>query len=1077
MRSRRAAAQLLSSVSSVDSLAPIAAALGCRGSPLPLGRGTADALGIGEWAAEARIAAGPGALRALLCECIHPRGLREGVSAIAARLSTRAPHLLWALLAVAREHDGLVLASWSADRARPRIVALVVDRTRVVDSDAETLCALAAAGAEGPDVMIHARWLEILGRDALSRRFYHTLERVVAALAAAAPDGSASDRHEVALLLVSRLIFLSFLEAKGWLDGDHRFLGRGFDACLAGTGEYHRRVLLPLFFGTLNTAVADRARIARAFGRIPFLNGGLFGRAPVERRAPGISFPDEALGLVFGELLGRYRFTAREDSAAWSEAAIDPEMLGKSFESLMGARIRRSSGAFYTPHAIVASVTREALRHALSAPGIDPLAVESALLGHVVDGVDGARLRERVESLTVLDPACGSGAFLVHVLEELAALGQRLGDTRSLAALRRDRVTRAIFGVDVNPMAVWLCQLRLWLSVVIETEADDPMSVLPLPNLDRHIRVGDSLAGDGFDGPRRLPGAARVAQLRERYARANGPRKRTLERALDREERAHALAYVDGEIARCAARRLDLIVACRGRDLFGARHAPTAEQRDALAECRLQARQLRAKRRSLRERGALPFSFVTHFPDIAARGGFDVVLGNPPWVRLHRICGREELRLRYVSFRRAAWERGAALARAGPGFGAQVDLAALFIERSLTLARDDGLVALLVPSKLWRSLAGGGVRRLLAESSRPLSLGDWSESGTGFDAAVYPSLIVARRAGGSPGVAAATTAADREPSVAVTLHRRTGSLGWLISADRLRLDADPASPWLALPPTAREGFDRLLRAGPALADSDLGPLRLGVKCGCNDAFVVSLLGAGCGSARVRGTLPGGASREGLVELDVLRPLLRGESVARWSPASGVEYLVWTHGALGEPLDILPSHLAHWLAPWRRRLAARSDCRSAVRWWSLFRTAAAEATGARVVWADMGRFPRALVLEAGDPTVPLNSCYVLSCRGDDDAYAMSALLNSPLVGAWLNALGEPARGGYRRYLAWTVALLPIPRDWGHARRTLAPIGREAHGGCPPGDDELLVAAHRAYRIRPGDVKDLLAWCAG
>src|SRR6185436_1128241 len=97
---------------------------------------------------------------------------------------------------------------------------------------------------------------------------------------------------------------------------------------------YHRRVLLPLFFGTLNTPPAKRASVARRFGRVPFLNGGLFSRSPVEARHTVLTFTDTDLGELFAELLDRYRFTAREDSATWSEAAIDPEMLGKAFESL-----------------------------------------------------------------------------------------------------------------------------------------------------------------------------------------------------------------------------------------------------------------------------------------------------------------------------------------------------------------------------------------------------------------------------------------------------------------------------------------------------------------------------------------------------------------------------------------------------------------------------------------------------------------------------------------------------------------------------------------------------------------------
>ena len=142
---------------------------------------------------------------------------------------------------------------------------------------------------------------------------------------------------------------------------------------------------------------------------------------------------------------------------------------------------------------------------------------------------------------------------------------------------------------------------------------------------------------------------------------------------------------------------------------------------------------------------------------------------------------------------------------------------------------------------------------------------------------------------------------------------------------------------------------------------------------------------------------------------------------------------------------------------------------------LFRTEAAEDSQTRVVWSDFGRAPRAALLSAGDPTVPLNSCYVLRCHDTVDALAFTTLLNSPLAAAFLNAIAEPARGGWRRYLAWTVALLPLPTDWSRARTILAPIAERALLGSVPTNEELLTAACRAYRLRSSDLAPLLAWC--
>jgi hypothetical protein len=124
--------------------------------------------------------------------------------------------------------------------------------------------------------------------------FFLALQALVARLADGASGKGASHlRREIALLYASRLLFLAFLEAKGWLDADRRFLARTFGECVAKGGRYQRRVLEPLFFGTLNTPPHRRAPFARSLGRIPFLNGGLFTRAPAERLARDLVMRDD----------------------------------------------------------------------------------------------------------------------------------------------------------------------------------------------------------------------------------------------------------------------------------------------------------------------------------------------------------------------------------------------------------------------------------------------------------------------------------------------------------------------------------------------------------------------------------------------------------------------------------------------------------------------------------------------------------------------------------------------------------------------------------------------------------------
>ncbi len=999
MRTLRAAARLLADASSIESLTAIAAALGFTADPIPLDDSLRREIGLDD-AKQARIAQGPGAMRALLLELDSRAPLAEQLRHTAHRLAQRTPHVLWILLATQRESSSVAIAAWSADRRPPRVAALVAQRDHVVDSDAETLATLAAAADPRPDadVLMHQRWVEILGREALTRRFYRSLELRVESLAGALDRGTREERRELSLLYSSRLLFLCFLEAKGWLDGDRAFLNRSFDACMTSGGHFHRRVLLPLFFGTLNTRFARRAPAVRALGRIPFLNGGLFARTPNERRLRDVHFPDVEIGRLFGDLFARYRFTAREEGSDWIELAVDPEMLGKAFESLMASGDRKGSGSFYTPHALVARVTDAALGRV---PALSPSTCIAASLAETTDVIRRMR-REQLDAVTILDPACGSGAFLVYALEQVAALRRAAGDDRSIADVRRDVLTRSIFGVDRNPTAVWLCELRLWLSVVIESDIADPLHVEPLPNLDHNIRVGDSLAADvGMEVPALPRSAAVVRRLRDRYARATGSRKETLVRLLDREERRLAIDAVDRELDAVAAQRRDVLSVLRSRDLFGNRSHSSGDSRLHIRTLRSRAAALRTERRRLASGGALPFSFVVHFADVMARGGFDVILGNPPWVRLHRIPAREreQLRDRYRVFRAGAWQSGAEQAHAGAGFAAQVDLAALFIERGVRLLRPGAVLSFLVPAKLWRSLAGGGVRRLLGEETRVSILEDLAEAPATFDAAVYPSLIVAERWYG---------ATDDHPGeiVAAAYHRGCGALRWRLPRRQLAFDDTPGSPWLILPPEVRQAFDRLRAVGLPFADSPVGRPHLGVKTGLNLAFLVR---PGALVSDDVAEVSAANGRRGRVETALLRPVVRGERLEPWRMGSPDEYVVWTHDVRGMPLERLPPFAARWLTPWRRQLVARADSRTG-RWWSLFRTDAARANRPRVVWADLGRAPRATILDRGDPTVPLNSCYVAICANDGDAQTLAAILNSPIAEAWLSALAGMERKG-------------------------------------------------------------------
>lgn len=1112
----RAAADLLARSDSLSTARPLARALGFD-DHIALDASLRRSLGIAALVRHAWLASGPGTLRLLIAE-LEPGedaasavDMRERTRRVAAAICRSAPDRLWCLLlldttkaAAGTTGSTLCFAAISTHRSGPRIAALRVDCRRVLDSDAETVRALAAV--HEPDALLrHARLGDILRRDALGHRFYRALEHTVETLASSlAPRPTArtarpecvptsEERRELALLCASRCLFLAFLEAKGWLDERRDFLLHHTVRRLEAGGRLHDRLLRPLFFGTLNTPRRHRAPTARAFGTVPFLNGGLFSPTPLERRFQRWNFSDDAITGLVVSLIDRYRFTAHEDSADWSEAAVDPEMLGRAFEGLMADTERRRSGSYYTPPTLVAHTVRAALAALLPAtPLMSRLLDGSAVAGDIATEAERTALRERLEQLRVIDPACGSGAFLVHVLEALDRLLVQAGDARDSHRRRRDLLAHCIFGVDRQPIAVWLCELRLWLSVVIECQVAHPDRIPPLPNLDHHIRVGDSLAGGTFRyAP---PGARRLTRLRERYTRASGVRKQRLADTLDREERARTVNEVRRHHDALRTERRGLLRALRARDLFGERRRVQRTERLRLEALRNRARELHAEAQRLERGGALPFRFGAMFADVAAEGGFTLIIGNPPWVRPHALPARERewLRTEFRVMRSAGWREGAARAGAGAGFSAQADLSAAFVERSVQLLAPSGVLALLVPAKLWRTLSGGGVRRLLLEHTTLRELHDWSDAPAQFDAATYPSLVVATRTDAADPPATLPAAVRHAAPVSVPVRcgiTRRHTVTFPRDAHTLPLQGDPDAPWILLPPAAHSAFETLRAAGIPLGSSALGRPLLGVKCGCNAAFLVHATEHADDTATV--TSLSGPVRQGVIERALLRPAIRGDGIAdpfthdaRASGRSdstplGDLRVLWTHGADGLPLRTLPPATTRWLAQWRPRLQSRRDSRHAQPWWTLFRTDAARAELPRLVWADIARRLRCTVLPAGDPSVPLNSCYVMRLPSLDDAYALQALLSSSIANAWLGVLAEPARGGFRRFLGWTVAALPVPRDWPRAVRLLRPFGAaltQSPAGTPSRVSlaALDAAVLQAYQLPPLMISPLLDW---
>jgi len=368
---------------------------------------------------------------------------------------------------------------------------------------------------------------------------------------------------------------------------------------------------------------------------------------------------------------------------------------------------------------------------------------------------------------------------------------------------------------------------------------------------------------------------------------------------------------------------------------------------------------------------------------------------------------------------------------------------------------------------------------VVTEVGELCAIADYGDGPSGFDAVVYPSMVVARRREAAPAsdllaIGPVASGGGRGPAARVRVARGDGEVGWRQPAASLGVEASAGAPWLLVPPAVRAAFDRVRGAGVAWRDrgASVGTIWMGVKSGCNAAFVCRVVGRDAGLV----TVEDGQGRRMALEERWVRPLLRGEGVRRWRAQTADEGTVWPIGDDGAVVGELPDSVRRWLRPYRARLEGRADGRRGP-WWALFRVDGSIGPGPRVVWSDIGRRPRAAVLPSSDRSVVLNSCYVVRAVDEERAWALAALLNSAVVGAWLNVLAEPARGGYRRYLAWTMGMLPIPTRWEPCCVQLAAAGRRAAAGGAGVDEALDATVLRAYGLVEGDVAALLAWERG
>ena len=299
--------------------------------------------------------------------------------------------------------------------------------------------------------------------------------------------------------MMGRITFLHFLQRKGWMCGDLNYMQNMFENSLY-KNDYLDSVLEPLFFGILNTKPAEREALFADYDwdksllnewkDIPYLNGGLFERDKEDE--PESRFPADYFKRLF-QFFSEYNFTIDENDPNDAEVGVDPEMLGKIFENLL--EDNKDKGAFYTPKEIVRHMCQESLIAYLET---NTSIAKDKIRQFVLSPDEGVKdipenkkpkLLTALENVKICDPAIGSGAFPMGLLNELLHCREVLsGDHYDRAEIKKSIIQNNIYGVDIEKGAVDIARLRFWLSIVVDEETPSP-----LPNLDYKIMQGNSL--------------------------------------------------------------------------------------------------------------------------------------------------------------------------------------------------------------------------------------------------------------------------------------------------------------------------------------------------------------------------------------------------------------------------------------------------------------------------------------------------------------------------------------------------------------------------------------------------------
>ena len=731
--------------------------------------------------------------------------------------------------------------------------------------------------------------------------------------------------------MMGRIVFLYFLEKKGWLgvpenenwgDGDPYFLSNLFrDA--KNQEKFYSQILVPLFFETLNAErPKDLFNIKESVfksgdynkTKIPYLNGGLFHNDLPKTN--NLEFNNEAklFGSLF-EFLDQYNFTVDEDLEKDHTVAVDPEMLGHIFENLL--EDNKDKGAFYTPKEIVHYMCQESLTEYLHTTLVNNYGIIDPNLKQQIAeflkeddrekvGYHG-KIAKALKDVKICDPAIGSGAFpmgLLHeIFEAINSFRSDLdvkevwgleGDDFDRAKIKAQIIQNSIYGVDLEKGAVDIARLRFWLSLIV-----DEVEPKALPNLDFKIMQGNSLLesfgdidlsvlpkkpktkGQGtmdFGDDEKGFSSKDISALKKLIATYFNESDKKKKEVLEREIQKIVHEFIKAKIAE-KKKQLDqeleeeeakLVTISRST---ATTPAAKAKKEKALKTQKTVVKDLLAQMEDLNnqkvelmemEKTGINNFFLWHiwFSDVFENGGFDIVIGNPPYIQLQKMgkdCD-DLAKANYETF-----------ARTG-------DIYCLFYEKGNTILRPSGLLSYITSNTWMRTKFGEHLRKYFVEKTNPLYLLNFEDSQIFKTATVEANIIFTKREEFVNDLLAVVVNKD---------YKIDSSIRQYFNENKIHIDELPEEGWVILTKPDFLIKKQISSKGKQLKNWEQIEFYRGFLTGFNDAFFIDE------KKRAELIKKDNSSRE------IIKPLLRGREIKKYSYTFNDNYVIFSHNGLKE----------------------------------------------------------------------------------------------------------------------------------------------------------------------------------